>query len=173
MKQNRPKKQLQKPQKEIQKKPLKVNFAYQLKWQNLALGAHDYIYNATEADCDTIAQRLALSKINQLTGDIELIRKNSKTFTLNITVSIDYQQYSAISFEEMRAQFNFDASIELLYQSPKASNHKEVVLDLSEAEIFDGETLQLTDYLVQELSLNLPLSPEHLENSHVVTEKNR
>ncbi|MCH9845727.1 MAG: hypothetical protein K0U39_09505 [Alphaproteobacteria bacterium] len=152
------------------KKPLKIGFDYQQRWHNLPLGPHDYRYHATETDCTTIAQRLELSTINQLTGEIELIRQSSQIFTLNIAVSVDYQQVSMISCEEMQAQFKFDARIDLHYQSPKAKNHKEILLDMNEAEIFDTETLPLVDYLVQELSLNLPLSPEHADNSRVVTE---
>ncbi len=152
------------------KKPLKIGFDYQQRWHNLPLGAHDYIYHATETECIAIAQRLELSKINQLTGEIELIRQNSQIFTLNMKVGIDYQQVSMISCEEMQAQFNFDARIDLHYQSPNAKNNKEILLDVNEAEIFDTETLPLVEYLVQELSLNLPFSPEHADNSHVIAE---
>ncbi|MCH9853124.1 MAG: hypothetical protein K0U45_06425 [Alphaproteobacteria bacterium] len=160
----------QKPQKKPQKKSLKIGLDYQLKLQKLPLGAHDYIYHGNEAECYAIAQRLELSKINQLKGAIELIRKSSKEFILNGAVHVDYQQYSVLTYDEIRAQFNFDFTIALLYQPPKAKNHKEIVLDLNEAEIFDTEILPLTDYLVQELSLNLPLSPEHAENSQIVAQ---
>ncbi len=145
-------------------KPLKVNLNYQLKWQNLDIGSHDYVYQANEAELLQIATRLELRNINYFKADMCVIRKNKYEFILQGSAVADYQQESVMTLNEMPVNLPFDFTIELLYQAPQQSNNKkEIIVYLDESEIFTEDFLPLVDYLVQEFILNLPLSPEYIK----------
>ncbi len=172
-----------------------IRLTHQFKWRNVIIDeACHYHFLANQTEAEIIAQRLNINQLTKLEADLRLIRHNQYEFSLTGQVQVVYWQDSALTLENIEGQLAFDLDMLLSGKLPRvakkepapkdadkkdtAKKHKgkptqsviDVVIGLDEPDYIEEDTISLTEFVVQELSLNLPLSPEYGDNNELASD---
>ncbi|HKF71139.1 MAG TPA: DUF177 domain-containing protein [Stellaceae bacterium] len=123
------------------------------------LGAHEAIYpiRAEAAEREALARRFDLLSLDRLEAEIRLQRLAGGMVRLNGRLAADAVQACVVSLEPVASVLEQDFTV--LYGPTEPGKSVMVNLETDEAEVFDGDAIDIGEAVTQQLALALDPYP--------------